>query len=103
MASIGTSTNTANWPVLSLFVAPVESGAYTQPQQPAAQTAIPENGNVLQIAPGPLTKIGQVSSGYLCLDGNQLRHINSLAVKRREVSVPMAYEGVVSVASHRIS
>lgn len=49
------------------------------------ESAIPSNGNVFKLAPGPLEKMFDVPSGYLCIDGNLLRPISSAAVKKREV------------------
>eukprot|EP00042_Codosiga_hollandica_P037623 m.299304 g.299304 ORF g.299304 m.299304 type:complete len:655 (-) comp55183_c1_seq16:114-2078(-) len=59
------------------------------------ETTIPVNGGVFQLAPGPLQKVGDVKSGYLVLDGNQIRPIESAAVKRREV---LLTEGICLVS-----
>jgi hypothetical protein len=46
--------------------------------------------------PGPLEKLFEVPSGYLCIDGNLLRPISSAAVKKREVCVVVVVAGVSS-------
>lgn len=48
------------------------------------ESFLPSNGAVVRLAPGPMEKIGEVQSGHLVLDGNQLRPLTSLAVKKRE-------------------
>ncbi|CAK0755340.1 Ribonuclease J [uncultured Gammaproteobacteria bacterium] len=48
-----------------------------------AQVVIPEDGGIIQLAPGPAKVVGQVQTGRLALDGKRLVPANGAVIKGR--------------------
>lgn len=63
-------------------------------QEGVAEVVIPENGTLIQLAPGPADIIDEVSSGRLALDGNAVIRWDHNVLKER---AKLSHQGVIFI------
>jgi ribonuclease J len=57
-----------------------------------AHTLVPENGQMIRLAPGPIEVVDHVESGHLALDGTRIVDLDSAALRTRQ---KISFDGVV--------